>query len=92
MGMSTTAVGFRPADEKWIKMKAVWEQCESLGVSIPAEVCDFFGGEPPRDKPGVEVDLGDSCSEYNDESSQGFEIDISKLPANVQFIRVYNSW
>ena len=90
MGMSTSAVGFKPADEKWNSMKAVWEACEKAGTAIPEEVEDYFEGEPPEDKPGMEVDLGDSCQEWQGESSDGYEIDITKLPEGVRFIRVIN--
>ena len=92
MGMSTHAIGFKPADEKWNKMKASWEACEAAGVEIPQEVLDYFCDEPPGDKPGMEMELGDSCKKWGDEYRSGFEIDINKLPLDVQFIRIYNAY
>lgn len=92
MGMSTHAVGFNPADEKWNQMKSVWETCETAGTEIPGEVLSFFDGEPPKDKPGMEVDLETSCKEWGDDYRSGYEIDITTIPERVRYIHVYNSW
>jgi len=94
MGMSTHIVGFRPADERWKKMKAAYEACEMAGIAVPKDVEEFFGYEPPGDKPGMEVEIEDSeaVSEWSDESRSGYEIDVAKLPKDIAVIRVYNSW
>lgn len=90
--MSTTVVGFRPADDKWKKMYAVWSNCEAAGVAIPKSVMDFFNGEDPGDKPGMEVPLGEASKEWNSDWGQGYEVDVTKLPKDVTIIRFYNSW
>jgi hypothetical protein len=92
MGMSTHACGYRNADEKWNQMKAVWNACEKAGVSIPDDVYNFFDGESPDDKVGMEVELGESCKEWCDDYREGYEIDLTKIPKDVSFIRVYNSY
>ncbi len=93
MGMSTHVVGFMQADKKWEEMKHIWEVCDLAGVDVPGEVQDFFGGEDPGDKEGREVNLGESLSEWDDgESASGYQVEVSKLPPEVQFIRFYNSW
>lgn len=94
MGMSTHIVGFRPADDRWKKMKAAYEACETAGIPIPKDVDDFFGGDAPGDKPGMEVAIEKSpaVARWGDEYRQGYEIDIKKLPADIAVIRVYNSW
>ena len=91
MGMSTHAIGFKPADEEWNKMKHVWDVCDNAGISVPDEVQKYFDYEYPKDKPGMVVDLGESCKVWNDENCFGYEIDVSKLPEGVKYIRVYNS-
>ncbi len=90
MSLSTHAVGFRRPDEQWRKMKAAWEACEAAGAPIPVEVSEFFNDEPPDDKPGMEIELGDACVEYTDDMIRGYEIDVSKLPPELTIIRVYN--
>lgn len=92
MGMSTFVVGYRPADEIWNKMKKVWDACEDLGVPPPSEVENYFDGEAPGDKPGMEIDLGDASKEWSNDYSQGYEIDVTKLPEGVRYIRFKNSW
>ncbi len=91
MGMSTTVVGFRPPDEKWKQMKAIWDVCKKAKVKIPQEVDDFFDGIGP-DPRGIEVRLDEIATEYHEDMQEGFEIEIAKLPENITVIRFYNSW
>jgi len=93
MGMYTFVRGFREPDEKWLKMKAVWEACEEAATDIPDDVIDFFDDEEP-DEAGITVDLEEHecCKKYEAEGDSGYEIDISKLPKNITKIRFYNSW
>lgn len=92
--MSTHIVGFRPADDKWRKMKAVYEACEAAGTAIPPEVIRFFCNEPPGDKPGVEVEVEDhkAVKPYSADMRDGFEVDLTKLPQDIKMLRFYNSY
>ena len=89
MSMSTHIIGFRPTDERWKKMKAIWDSCEEMNINIPDEVSEFFQGEKP-DPTGIEVSLPNR--KWNDEYREGFEIDVKAIPKNVTIIRFYNSW
>ena len=93
MSMSTCIVGFKPPDKKWKAMKAVWDACEQAKVDPPKVVEEFFNFYPPDDK-GVEVEIQKDpcCEEWRAEGSEGFEIDVKKLPQDVTVIRFYNSW
>jgi len=93
MGMSTNIVGFKPPDHKFRKMKAIYDACELADVSIPDEVDRFFNGERP-DEAGVLVELyrHESVSEWQDDSGQGYQVDLTKLPSDIKIIRFYNSW
>jgi hypothetical protein len=90
--MSTHVVGFRPADEKWEKMKEVWAACDSAGVPVPDNVLDFFDHEHPGDKPGAEVDVDAAVKDWNSTGCSGFEVDVTKLPPGLKILRFYNSW
>lgn len=92
MGMSTHVVGYKPADETWKKMKAVWDSCRVAEVPVPKTVNDYFGGEYPGDAPGMEISIKGATREFSVDSSDIIEIDISKLPTGVSFIRFCNSW
>jgi len=91
MGMSTHVIGFRPPDERWKRMKAVYDTCTKAKVEIPKEVDDFFGGGEP-DESGVEVEIErtEAVEEWN--GRQGFQVDITKLPKDLKYIRFYNSY
>lgn len=100
MGMSMHVIGFKPPDETWEKMKAVWDACTAADLAPPPAVEEFFDWKKP-DGSGVKIDLRGSacceeyeacCEEYEEGGKVGFEIDLSKLPADVKVIRFYNSW
>ncbi len=95
MSMSTSVTGFRPPDEKWKRMKAVYDACKLAAVALPDDVQVFFNWEPP-DESGVEVELKDpklGCvKEYREDSGHGYEVDTTKLPRGVNIIRFWNSW
>lgn len=94
MGMSTHVVGFKPPDAKWKKMKAIWDACQAADEEVPENVSTFFNDESP-DESGVEVELTDKegVEEWDDSNScSGYQIEIAKLPKDVKFVRIYNSW
>lgn len=98
MGMSTSVVGIRPADEHFKKMLAAYEACVAAGTEPPETVRAFFNDETPDPK-GVVLRLGGmysgndpSVTVYHDDSSEGLEIDLSKLPKDIKIIRFINSW
>jgi len=90
--------GIKPPDEKWMKMKAIYDSCNDAGVEAPEEVMDFFADEAPDSK-GVLVPLatqydGDldehhECVEKWDapEMTYGMELDLSKLPKDIKVLR-----
>lgn len=94
MGMTTSVIGIKPPDEKWKKMKAVWDACAIAKVDPPDEVEMFFNGDKP-DNAGVLVykeKLGDAVVPYSDNYRSGYEIHLDKLPKDVKIIRFTNSW
>jgi len=98
MGMHSYVQGIKPADEKFRKMKAIYDACNESGVSIPKEVQAFFGDEAP-DSAGVVVSLEASAKgpvqEWRPEDGdtlEGFVVDLRKLPADIKIIRFVNSY
>lgn len=89
VSVSIHVIGFVPPDDRWRKMRAVYDSCRDAGLDIPAEVADFFDGQAPDDN-GQEVDLPHRL--WSDDSRSGIEIDVAALPPSVQIIRFYNSW
>lgn len=93
MGMSTYVVGYKPADEKWNKMKAIWDSCIEMGITPPTEVIDFFDDTYPGDAPGAEVKLSAPAVEkWGDGFRAGFEVRLDKLPKDIKFLRFVNFW
>ena len=90
MSMSTHVNGIIPADAKCKKMLSIYQQCEELGVDIPAKVEKFFNGEPPDEKVVV-VDI--PSYEWSDgDMSSGIEVNVADIPKDVKIIRFVNSW
>lgn len=91
MGMSTHVIGFRPPDDKFKKMKAIYDQCYELGVSVPDEVEDFFESSSPDDS-GVEVGISEAIEPWQADMEDGYQVDLAKLPKDIRYIRFYNSY
>lgn len=98
MSMSSSVVGIRPPDKKWLEMKKVYDACLEANIPVPKKVDEFFNGEPPDDL-GVEIPLGSkygeqhkSTSKHEDEMEDGFLVDLDKLPEGVRYIRFVNSY
>lgn len=86
--------GIKAPNEKWRKMKQVYDACIGVGVEIPNEVSEFFNGDPPDDS-GVIIDLDDheSVMKWDDgDMREGFQVEIAKLPKNLTHIRFVNSY
>ena len=86
--------GFKAPDDKWFKMKQVWDSCRQAGIDPPEEVQRYFEWEKP-DPTGVLVELQQTecCQEWSDHDvCEGYQIDISKLPAGVTHIRFVCSY
>lgn len=89
MSMSTHIVGFCPPDEKWNKMKAIWEACDKASVAIPKEVAIFFNDEHPTNKPGMEVNIDIAVKKWRTDYCEGYEVEIDKLPEHIKIVRFY---
>ncbi len=94
MGMSTCIVGFVPPDEKWDKMKTIYNACVAADIEIPTEVDKYFDYNNPNKIPGLEINIEHLATDYTDDdlSCEGVELDLSKLPEKIKFIRFYNSY
>lgn len=92
MSMSTHVNGFRPPDAEWEKMLRAWQACEAAGVPVPQELWDFFGGEKPGSKPGATIDIGDAVEELSEDATNIYQVDLTKIPDNLRYIRFTNSW
>lgn len=89
--MITHIIGFRNPDEKWQKMKGVWDSCLNAGIKIPIEVLDFFDDEIP-DNSGIRVSLDKCAYGYTSDTKNGYEVELEQLPENVNRIRFWNEW
>lgn len=97
MGMSTFVTGFKPPDEKWRRMKAIYDACHAAEIAPPQEVSDFFNWQKPTDT-GVRIDgcVLEACGAvrqiHDGHPESGYEIVIEKLPKDVTVVRVENCW
>jgi hypothetical protein len=91
--MSTHVVGIRPPDDRWRKMKAIWDACDAAGIAPPSDVDRFFEYDKP-DPMGVviELDKHKCVAEYKDDARLGYDINLAALPPDVTVVRVYNAW
>jgi len=91
--MSISVAGIKPADEKYRKMLEVYEACKAASVPVPDAVQKFFNyGDP--EPTGVLVSLSSpgrardpSITEYRNDYSEGFEVNLDKLDPNIRVLR-----
>lgn len=96
MSMSTHIVGFKPPDETWKNMKAIYDACTNAGMDPPDKVVRYFNGSKP-DEHGVTVEIEElekdgAVEKYMADMKDGYEIYLDKIPKDIKVIRVYNSY
>lgn len=98
MGMSTHIKGFTPdTDATYQRHKKVLIVCLEADVQLPKETAEYFGSttayeELLDEKLEIELKEGVHYENWSDESSQGFEVDLTKIPKGVTKLRFYNNW
>jgi len=89
MSMNTYVIGFVPPDEKFNKMKQIWDNCQNLDIEVPGIVERFFDQCEPGDY-GMEVEI--PSHEWSDGDMEfGLVVKLDEIPDKVKTIRFYNS-
>ena len=97
MSESISVTAFRDMDGEFQRMLEAKRYCEAHGFSYPKEVQDYFGGDVEEAEDDLrdsmlEVPLGDIVQEYESEGSDGYEVDVTRLPKEVKTLRFSRSW
>lgn len=98
MGMSTHIKGFTPdTDAEYQRHKKVLLVCQEAEVELPKETAKYFGSEEANEetlesKLEVDLVLGKHYTEYSADMTEGFEVDLTKLPKGVTKLRFSNSY
>lgn len=100
MGMSTHIEAFIPdTNSEYQKHKEILEMCIKHDVYLPEQTAVYFGQSVPYiglldEKLRLELKEGINYTNWSDseEGSQGFEVDLTKLPKGVTKLRFYNNW
>lgn len=74
-----------PPDEKYDKMKQVWNLCKEMNIEVPEEVGTFFNWEEPSIHGTIiyQPDCLIKANFYNESM-----IEVEKIPSNIKFIRI----
>ena len=96
MGMSSHVIGVRDLDGAFAKMMAAKVACEAAGIPYPKELEEYFK-YPGEDEDYLRremesIDITVAVTEYDRDATDGFEVDLSKLPEGVKSIRFENSY
>jgi hypothetical protein len=91
MSVNISIIGYKPPDNNWKRMKAVYDACVMADVKIPQDVVKFFNGNPPSDL-GVSVymtsEKREYCKDVSGGNGYGYEIDVEKMPKDIKIIKV----
>ena len=97
MSMSTRVEAFRDMDGEFAKMLRAKTFCDEQHLSYPKEAQDYFGKYAGYNEAGLRdafllVDIDHLLTEYHDGSSDGFELEVARLPQEVKTLRFFNCW
>lgn len=91
MGMYSYVQGMKPKNEEYEKKLQIYKLCKELKMKIPSEIEDFFDGEVCEH--GIICDLpNEAIKEYQEDTNEYFEVDLSKIPKDVTKVRFCNSY
>lgn len=96
--MSTHIRAFIPdTDPEFQKHKEILLLCNQHNVTLPKETALYFGDDSPNEylldeKLEVELAEGIDYIEYREDSIEGYEVDLTRLPKGVTKLRFYNNW
>ncbi len=81
------------------KKVAVLLACKEAGVDLPKELEKYFKVDgrylkyvSPDDAAAIDLRELEIAKPWNDDSSNGFEVDLDKIPEGVKTIRFSISW
>lgn len=98
MGMSSHVFGVRDLDGEFAKMMKVKLACDAAGVDFPQKIYDYFRPDHPGEGEDMlrremeSIDIEVAVSEYTRDGTDGFEVNLAKLPDGVKAIRFENSY
>lgn len=95
MSMSSDVTGFRPPDATFKKMVAAYKALVEANLPIPEELSEWFGERDPVEEQleGIEVNIDEAVRRVGGVDMENiWEVDITKLPEGVRFIRFTNSY
>lgn len=89
MGMDVHIAGECEKDEKFESMLEIAQNCKKLGIHLPPEVDEYFGGQDPDSMRGPRVELRNALE--GDVMMGGAVIHLDKIPESVKRIIVQAS-
>ena len=98
MGMSSSIQAFIPdTDATYQKHRKVLLVCLGAKVSLPKETAEYFGSEEPYEdlldeKLEIKLIRNKHYKDYSADMTDGFEVDLTKLPEGVTTLRFTNSY
>lgn len=96
--MSTHIKAFIPdTDVEFQKHKKILLMCLENEVSLPKETAKYFGSDTAYEyllEEKLEIALKEDIhyKDWSEDSREGYEVDLTKLPKGVTKLRFYNSW
>ena len=95
MGMSTYVKGVRDLSVKFEMMMNIKKVCDKAEVSYPAELHEYFGDMIHEHPDMIRSEMEEMDIKYietHPDTSDVFEVDLSKLPEDVSKVRFILSY
>lgn len=92
MGMTMHVVALKSPTPDFEKKRQAYFACKAACIPIPRELEKFFNDREPDGRAGIGMEIDVPHEKWAARASEGFEVDITKLPEGVTHIRFYCSW
>lgn len=93
MSATYSVYGVKQTDDRFHKMKAIYDTCQEAGVEIPSEVYEYFNHEEPNDT-GIVIRLSEEpyVTQFHKPGTSGFDVKLSDIPKGLTHIRFKMSY
>ena len=85
--MDITISEITKPNEKWQKMKNVYDACVLANIPTPYEVDEFFDNEPPSNI-GIKKEMKIEKQENSQDMTDVYLVDLSKVSKDVTHIEI----
>ena len=80
MILRCTIIGIIPTDERFEKIRNIYNAYVEAGMRVPTNIMEYFDNKNPNDVTELDVDINMALHRTSGPDGEIFEIELSRLP------------